>query len=365
MHTLICSLALTCLCTAQVVSPAHFAVAEAPGSTTTPFGLVGADDRYLQVHGDLTSAFTINRILFRRDQVEGNAGSSVFNATLRLSSAAAGVTPSAPNPVFALNHGAGLATFANLSINMPPTATLQLPSRPFDRIIPLPSAYPFAGGAPLVWEVEFNSRTATLGGAFDFVASLGDPNPVPAVATFGTGCRVTATDAPLDLNVQTSIDWRITQRAVRFLCTTSNALRNSSVDNRVFVLAGFSRTDYRGTPLPFLLPGTPAAPSGACTLYTSVLDIFPSNPVNLTTGVSTFVLECPASPEFNGVIMYLQSVAHSPTANVYVRALSNAAAVQVIAPFAAIPVGRVIGNGHGAAVAGAASPLSGLVTRFE
>jgi hypothetical protein len=365
VHTSLALLLLSSVCAAQVVSPAHFTTAEAPGSSTTPFGLLANDDRYLQVHGDVTAPLTINRIVFRRDQAASNAGSSVFNATVRLSNAAAGVTPASPNATFALNHGAGLATFTNLSVNMPATTSLLLPGRPFDRVIPLPSAYAFTGGAPLVWEVELNSRTATFGGAFDSVASLGDPNPVPANGLFGTGCRVTAADAPLTLDIQTSIDWRISALAVRVLCTTSNALRNNSVDNRVFVFFGFNRTNYRGTPLPFLLPLSSAAPSGPCNLYTSIVEIFPSGAVNVNTGVSTFVLECPAAPEFNGVTMYLQSVAHSPTANPYLRAFSNAAAVNLIAPFGATPIGSVAGNGHGAAVVGVTSPISGLVTRFE
>jgi hypothetical protein len=358
-------LVLSSVCAAQTVSPAAFTLAEAPGSSTTPFGLLANDDRYLQVHGDVTSALTINRIMFRKDQAEGNTSSSVFNATVRLSEAATGVTPATPRAVFSLNHGLGLTIYLALSINMPVASSLQLPSRPFDRVIPLPTPYAFAGGSPLVWEVEFNSRTAALGGAFDFVASLGDPNPVPANGVFGTGCRVSAADAPLDLSIQTSIDWRISALAVRVLCTTSNALRDNTVDNSVFVIFGFSRDSYRGTPLPFLLPLSVGAPSGPCNLYTSIVEILRSGTVNTNTGVSTFVLECPAAPEFNGVTMYLQSIAHSPRANPYLRALSNAAAVNLVAPFGATPIGRVFGNGHGAAVSGVASPASGLVTRFE
>jgi hypothetical protein len=364
MRILVSIASLSCFCAAQVTSPAHFAEAEGPGSTTTPFGLLAGNDRYLQVHGDVNRPFTINRILFRRDHLAANVGSSVFNTTLRLSTAAAGVSPVGPSPVFALNHGAGLTAFTNLSVNMPPTSSQLLPGRPFDRVIPLPRAYQFAGGAALVWEVEFNSRAPTFGATFDLVASLGDTNPGCAVGTFGTGCRVRAGEAPLGLEAQTSIDWRITH-AGRFLCTTSNALRDNSVANFVFLLVGLSRTDFAGIPLPFQLPATAGAPSGPCTLYTSIFQVFASAPVNLTTGTSSFQFQLPASPQFNGASLYFQSMALSPTANAYGSALSNAVAVQVIAPFGATPIGRVSGNGHGAAVTGTVSPVSGLVTRFE
>lgn len=356
MKSLASFLSIATAATAQVVSPLAFTRAEAQVTSSTPFGLSAADDRYLQVHDDVNTARTINRLVFRLDGAETASGAIQFNATLRLSVAAAGVTALTPNANFGNNHGAGLVTHSSINFNIPASTTPVLPGRPFDRVLQLPSPFAFPGGGPLVWEIEFNSRAVSQSHGYDAAAGNGDANPQAPTATFGTGCRVTASSSPLQLTVGVSNSWQFT--AIRFACLTTNAVNSSAV----FILMGSSRTTFGALSLPYLLPGTTGAPSGACNLYTSVATIMPSGP--LLNGSSSLVVECDIFPEMNGGNAYLQAMAVAPAANPIGIVLSNAAVMHVVAPFGAIPVGRVVGNGHGN-VSGSTFPRSGIVTRFE
>ena len=143
MKSLASFLSIATAATAQVVSPLAFTRAEAQVTSSTPFGLSAADDRYLQVHDDVNTARTINRLVFRLDGAETASGAIQFNATLRLSVAAAGVTALTPNANFGNNHGAGLVTHSSINFNIPASTTPVLPGRPFDRVLQLPSPFAF------------------------------------------------------------------------------------------------------------------------------------------------------------------------------------------------------------------------------
>ena len=366
MKSSLAVLLCTSLVAAQgVVSPIHFDMAEGPNGATAPFGLTNTDDRHLQVHNDINTARTINRLMFRLDGSEALSGAMAFTATVRLSRAAAGVNAGNLQPVFANNHGTGLTTFANLNINFPATASTINPGRPFDRIITLPTPYAFAGGGPLCWEVEISGRTTTQGAAFDSITS---PNgqtapPLAVVQPIGQGCKVNQGAAgPLRLDITTTTDWNA-GGAVRFVFTTTNALSTGTADNRVFVFYGFNRNSFMGLNLPWALPGT-GAPLGVCTLYTSVANFLLSGPINRITTQSGLVYEIGLYPQLNGCEIFFQSMGLTADA-VYGVALSNMVACQVIAPFGQAPLGSVSGRGAGSAVAGTTAPFSGLITRFE
>jgi len=364
MKSLASLLSIATIASAQTVSPPEFTRTEAPLSSATPFGLGAADDRYLQVHDDVNTARTINRLAFRLDGPETGNGNIAFNATLRLSRAAAGITALTPDANFASNHGSGLVTHSSIAFNLPAANTLALPGRPLDRVLQLPAPFLFPGGGPLVWEIEFNSRSVTQAHTYDAAAGNADANPQPALGNFGTGCRTTSNDAPLRLDVVSSLEWPF--GAVRFGCLVTNVRRENTADNLVFIMMGFNRSNFGPVPLPYLVPGTTGAPSGACTLYTSIADILVSSPVNVQNGSSFLVFECGihVAREFNGGNAYLQALAISPTANPSGIALSNGAVVHIVAPYAATPIGRVLGNGHGN-VSGSAFPRAGLVVQFD
>jgi hypothetical protein len=136
---------------------------------------------------------------------------------------------------------------------------------------------------------------------------------------------------------------------------------NAMADGGLIAVVGTSNTSWGGIPLPFLIPGSDAAPSGPCNLYNDVL-LLKGN-VATPTGTSTTDFAVPATPDLHGLVTRSQIWGLDATANPIGIVTSNMVIHQWIAPFAVQPASRMFLSGLGAI--GSLGPGSGNVVQFN
>jgi hypothetical protein len=132
----------------------------------------------------------------------------------------------------------------------------------------------------------------------------------------------------------------------------------------VVVVLGLRETTAFGgsVQLPFLIPGSGSAPSGACHLYTDVLLVGAST--TTATGGSTTTFPVPATPDLNGMRTFAQIWAFDPAANPLGMVTSNGVNHNFVAPYPRVPLARIYASGSLGPIGGTASHY-GLITAFN
>ena len=339
-----------------VVSPAHFTVAAGNSNGYAGVGHYSAISRHLQVHDDLAGAArTIHGIAFRRETPSTTATvpANTLICDLVLSTAATGAA--APSTTFDANHGSDRVTLASFQFYQLPASPPAGASMPFEYALPLPTPFAFGGAAGLAWEIRVHSSNTGGGILLDGVTGTGT-NPQPIVGVLGVGCKTTGETLPVQLAGGATGNWSGSTVTASY---TATRLPKSSLAT---LALGGSTTYWAPLPLPFVLPGSASAPSGACTVYCDWVALVPV--ATDATGKATTSLGGTVNAGMNGASLYAQAVALDQAANNIGLVTSNLLEHQIVAPFAAVPVGQVAVSGSHAAT-GTATARRGAIVRFD
>lgn len=322
------------VCSAQIVSPPHFANAEGPTYLAGPIGQNSTTGwRHLQVHDDLTGPpRTFNFLSIRRDPV-GTLPYNAFSAQVTLILSHAATTSATVDTTFQNNHGAGMKTVVNNRvINFPSTAAGGAPAG-FVYTIPFEQPFNYSGSGSLCWELRTTSFSNYLTTYYFDAVTGASSSPALGIATYGFGCRHSSRQYPMAATGRSSMNWF---GGAGTLYVDGSELPDGGP---VTVLLGVSKTSLRGAPLPLLLPGSLTAPSGPCLLYTSAE--FAIGAVSSNTS-ATLTLAVPATPSLHAVHLFAQYIAIDPRAGHLTNVtLSNGVEYCFVAPFAAALTGSV------------------------
>jgi hypothetical protein len=357
------ALALASVLSAQTpyVSPAHFATTESLTNNTFPFGFTSTPFRYQQIHDDVP-AMVISGLQFRHDSTSSGTVRPQFDITIDAWISTAATAASGAQSTFDNNHGLDkIQCVTNRTITTPTNDPSSLPGPwlldiPFDTGV----VFPFAGSpASVCWEVHVTARTNTGTIAFDAVTGSGTSplNPPLAASRGGVGCIATGQTQPmLAAPTATAMDWPNG--------TGNLTVNGSRLEPNGFVIwiNGLDKTQWQGIPLPFVLPGTPGAPSGTCTLYTDLgfLTLAQAS----ATGTASLTLPLVVSPALHGVVVYTQIAGIDPVANPFGFTTSNLAVQQLVAPYTLPAPGCRIYSSSSLAPTGTVGLTTFLVTRF-
>lgn len=346
---------------AQVVSPRHFARVEGDDESYDPITSNATLFRYQQVHDDMVGTpRTVNSLTFRLSDSESTAAINL-QATVYLSEAAAGIGSTNLSTTFDANHGANKATVANAVFFNFPAATYDagrdLWPRAFTHRMLFPTPFAYSGARPLVWEIQTLSRQ-NLGARGRLDAASGataNPNPWFVLYTERT-CRTGTGQNAVVLNYGDTVNWSSGNIAIslgaRYLLPNQSAV----------ALLGLSNQTFAGLPLPYVLPGSTTAPSGTCLLAASGELQLPGS--SSGTGTFSFNTNLPVLANANGRRFFMQVAGLAPAANPTGIVTSDAAYIQILAPFTAVPVGTVSLPGSLGAV-GRVYTNYGLVTELR
>ncbi|MBK8976548.1 MAG: hypothetical protein IPM29_11580 [Planctomycetes bacterium] len=334
-------------------SPGHFASVEAPLSSTLPLAHAQQVLRIQQIHDDLPFRPRLVRgLAFRRNSA--TATFAGFAADLDLTMSSPARSSATPSNVFADNHGANpILVVARRTIQFAGTQAPRTMPAPFDYVIPFD--VPYSVSLAACWDVRVYAHGST-NAEFDAVQSPGgDPNPDSGFHRFGVGCRASGAGQPMAISGTSSGDWSLGTFTMRV--SSQNGLANTP---HVATL-GFDSEQWGQTPLPFLLPGSLGAPSGACFIETDILDTLAGTSNGVGTFAKTFGLTL--TPAQHGLRVFSQVVALDTNANSLGLVVSNASVRQFVAPFARPPVAQIAVLGSQSAT-GTATAGVGVITRF-
>lgn len=350
-------LALSSLASAQIqvgtISPPHFATVEAPHSTTFPFPPAQQLLRLQQIHDGLSfRPRQVRGLAFRRNSVPGSFAG--FAADLDVTMSAAARSSAQPSSLFADNHGRSPSLVAaRRTFQFPATQSPRTLPAPFEYVIPFD--VPFSMSVAACWELRLHAHGSTSA-EFDAVQSVGgDSNPGSRFLAFGTGCRPSGSSRTMAVSGVFNGDWSLGTFSMR----VSSA---NGPTNAVHVTAlGLDNQQSGPLPLPFLLPGSLSAPSGACFLEIDILDTVSGSSDAVGRFATNFGLLL--TPAQHGARVFSQVVALDANANALGVVTSDAGVRQIVAPFSRPPVAQIAAPGTHAAT-GVANAGVGLVTRF-
>lgn len=346
---------------AQIVSPRHFTRVEGNGESYDPLTSNQSLFRYQQVHDDLVgTARSIASLGFRLSDSNVTQAMNI-QAALTLSEAAAGISATNLSTNFAANHGANRVDFPSGPQSFPTVgyaAGVDLWPRQFTHRLMLPTPYAYSGARPLVWEIQITARQNTgARGPLDVAfGSATNPNPWFVVYSNRT-CRIGTGFNPVALNYGDAPNWANGNLAV------SLSARYLAPNQPAVVSLGVSNTSFAGLPLPYELPGSATAPSGPCVLAAS-MDLAFGGTATATGVFPPYLLNLPLQANANGRRLFFQAVGLAPGANPAGLVTSDAAYVQIVAPFAPVPVGTVALAGQLGAT-GSVTRNSGLIVELR
>ncbi|MBK8979541.1 MAG: hypothetical protein IPM29_26875 [Planctomycetes bacterium] len=349
-------LALVASVSAQggVISPLHFATAEAPVLSALPLAHPQTVLRHQQIHDDLPFRPRLVRALaFRRDAVD--AVFVPFVAELDVTMSAAARSSAAPSAVFAANHGANPSVVvARRIVQFPGTVNPRALPAPFDYVIPFDA--PYSVSLSVCWDMRVHSHSSTSA-VFDAVQSpAGSVNPGAAVLFFGSGCRASGSSVPMEAAGAFGGDWASGQFSVQ--CGGRNGPRNAVHA----AMVGLTSQQWAQIPLPFLLPGSATGSSGPCFVQNDIVDTIPGAS-NAAGDFFTRVIAINLDSSQHGVTLFHHVVAVDAGANLLGIVSSNGLARQIVAPFVRPSVAQITRLGDHSA-SGTASPGTGVVTLF-
>ena len=342
-----------CLAAQSVVSPAHFTAAE--GNTYSPsvLGVVSTPADLLTIHEELQgTARTIRGLAFRLDGTVASAGTaSTLAATMYCSTTATSVTN--PSATFSANHGADKTQVASFAVVSYPAPQQNGPTNPFDYVFPFAQPFAFGGAGPLCTEVQIVSRSNGVL-YFDYAYSSAT-NLNPLLRVYGTGCKPTGKLQNAFLYPGGSGNWPA--KSVQLIYQASG-LPNSAT--AVLILGGSNKLlgDIR---LPFALPGTVDAPSGACTVYNDILLQLPG--LTSAAGSVNWALGLSVNPFYNGLNVFGQVWSVDTTANAWHLISTGGVQHHILAPYPTLKFSTVYSNNSTSI--GAALTNQGFVTRID
>jgi hypothetical protein len=260
----------------------------------------------------------------------------VHSITLDAWLSSAATTSTTASTTFDVNHGADKRqVVTNRLYNLPASEPGDLPGQ-FVLNYAYDTPFPFPGNASLCWEVQITVKTHTASIFHD--ALLGaNANPNLQSSRAYTGCISTGRTNPMALSPLQNMNWAAGTGTI-------NASATQLVPNGpVLFMRGFSRLNWGGIPLPFEIPGSANAPSGACFLYTDVWVITPS--VASASGSVTNPFTVPATPDLNGLTVFTQAWGLDAPANPIGITTSNLVMHNFLAPYGAPPISRIYASG--------------------
>jgi hypothetical protein len=353
LATAVC-LSLCATLGAQVWSPTHFAKVRATGSNVFPFGS-GIPFRYAQIHDDVT-ALPVKSLTVRRTPSTSVLAAGTITVDAFMSTAA--TSSATPNLTFDSNHGANkVQVISNKTFNQPASSPDFLPHK-FDISFPFDVVFPFTGSGSLCWEVHVLARVTVSVTHDNF--SGANTNPAMAVVsltTFRPGCIATGRTTRMGASASSAMSWPTNTGTLRV--TGSNALASGVIITAV----GTNNANWGPIPLPFEIPGSATAPSGACNLYNDVILLQVT--VASTTGASTTNVPVPATIDLHGLVARSQNWCLDAAANPLGVVTSNAVLHQWVAPFGTQPACRIYLSGSLGATASGSQVGGGNVTQFN
>jgi hypothetical protein len=340
----------------SVVHPTHHTAAEGLSGNVQPLGSGATPARVLQIHDGLPAG-SIRGIAFRLDSTQ-TAAVAGFSAFVEVHMSTAATTPGAPNATFDANHG------IDRTVVLPPRV-VQFPAvehgvlpRPFTHVLTFTTPFQYSASGPLCWEIRITSRSTTASFSVDHAVANGNPAPVATI--FGTGCAVSGSTQRMALNGSGFATWSAGTMQFNYL---GASLPPSSV---VFLNFGVSTTSFSGLPLPFELPGSASAPSGACTVYHDIvgqLPVFTTASGSLVGGTN---LAITVGPALHGASLFSQVMALDSTANAFGVVTSNAVQHHIVAPLPTGTVGVGMVDRIGSSLpTGTVTANRGAVVRFD
>lgn len=334
-----------------VVSPAHFANANAPSANSFPFGNATAPYRYLQVHDDLSGTPRVFKGLAWRRSGTSITNVAAHSLTVDAFMSTAVTTGSTPSATFDNNHGTDRAqVITGKMFNWPATGATHVVA-PFQFEMALDNAFAFLGTGSVAWELQISAKSGSGTSLNAYGSATGSTNPSAAVVRFGTGCTATGRTAAMTATASASMNWPTNSGTV----TVTGA--NAPADASVLLTLGSNPTTWGSLPLPFLLPGTTS-----CYVYNDVLTTVAGTAS--TAGGVTFSFPIKPNAGWHGFILYSQIVAVDPPANALGLVISNTAEHNFIAPYGPSPGARVWLSGS-VGPTGSIGANYLLVTRFE
>lgn len=330
------------------VSPAHFTATGGNTALLAGLGESSTPTRYLQVHDDLVGApRVIQGLAPRREKATSTLPVAAYSVVADLWLSSATTSSAAPDANFDANHGADKKRVATFQLFHFPTAAPTGVVMPFSFQMPFAQPFSYPRSAPLAWEVQVSTRTNNGTVLFDACSGTGT-NPQAESAVVGIGCKTTGATMPMALSGTSQGKW--TSSSLSLSLQGINLPKNALVA----LTFGASNTLYGNVPLPAAIPGTTGFPSGTCTVSCDWLVQVPV--LTTASGTLSQVVGGTVHPGQHGASVFSQIVALDAAANATGVVTSNLLEQQVVAPFGAVPVGRVTPSG--------ATAQSGAIVAF-
>jgi hypothetical protein len=341
------------LCAQGYVSPSHHRNAEGLSNNVFPFGS-SIPFRYAQVHDDVPP-MPILRMSFRHNGTSSGTAYVAHSVTVDAFMSTAVTTAATMSTTFDSNHGANkVQVITNRTYNHPASNPVNLPG---DWVLdyPLDTPFAFPGSGSLCWEAQVTSRVPTNSITHDAIGGSANP-PLQAQRAL-TGCISTGRTAAISATGGSTMNWP--SGTGTLTVTGSQLVANGAIVN----VLGFDRTNFGAVPLPFLLPGSDTAPSGACYLYTDLWVVGAG--AATASGTSTYSLPVPATNDLHGLVTFSQIFGLDAPANPLGITSSNLVIHQFVSPIPSpLSTTRVWLSGSLGAT-GSRGLNSGLVTFFR
>ncbi|MEZ5962632.1 MAG: hypothetical protein R3F56_02185 [Planctomycetota bacterium] len=341
-----------------IVSPAHFATAEATVGNGNPIGALAPQMRFLQIHEDLpVGPVTLHGMSFRRNADGDALPAFSVDMSIVCSGGSTIVSAAAPSATFDDNH-------ARLRTTVLAQQTVSFPAVPVVSAVPAPFTYSIAFDQPLqvsrrvVWDMRISGRTNSVGIVLDADDGSSTQNPLPAIAAFGRGCVASGRTVGMVTNGTAQMDWPNGRMQLAF------GANEGPAGAPVVVSLGFSTGSLNGLPLPLLIPGTGSGTSGPCFAYNDMVVTFPGT-CNAAGAMSTPLRTFSAGSELHGLSLYHQVFALDPSANAFGLVASDTMMRHLVAPYSPSAVGQVGATTGANAITGLANGNRGTIVEFR
>jgi hypothetical protein len=355
-HLLLVPVVLAALPAQSLISPVHFAAAEAPSSNINPLGATSQELRFLQIHEDLPAGpITVLGMSFRRNA--SAVAVPAFGIEMAIACSAGGIpTAAAPDSTFDANHArARTAALARQVVNFGATSGLAVLPRPFEYRIMFD--VPVQASSRLVWDMRIFNRTNAATISLDACDSSNLTNPPIAVLSIGQGCFATGQSTRLTVGGGAQMNWPNNQVQMSFTAT------NGAPNLPGVATLGFDSAQMNGLPLPLPLPGSSGGTSGVCHIYNDIVATifgsFGGGGVFATPSIAI-----PVGPELHGLAIFHQVLEVDFAANPLGLVSSGGIGRALVAPHSAPAVGMVGSTGSATATTGLANGNRGTIVQF-
>ena len=311
---------------AQIVYPPEFRVVEGNGGLAHGMSSGSNESRFLQINESNPGVF--HALSFRRDGGRpGTIPAQAIVADIYCSHALKGYQTI--DPVFDNNHGYIKVKVVNTGVFVFPETTDAPIPNPFVYRFPFDVPFPYDATRPFCWEIVTHYRSSSQPFFLDAM-SVWNQNPPPEIYLGGTGCTATGRSGPATLDARAEPNW--SNKPAQIPSTVDLIYDGSAfpAGASVFMAFGLSASAAGSMPLPFVLPGTATAPSGACSMYTDYTLVAPVQADAQGAFSATYTAAMKMVP--GGANIFAQAIALDAGANPYGLVLSNLAQFNVVLP---------------------------------